>query len=337
MHPASVLALAAAFAAATPGAAGAGDDRPVRSLLESRQHKVVLQEWDTSCGAAALATLLRFQLGDPVTERTVALGILRGTDPDRVRGRGGFSLLDLKRFAESRGFAADGYAGLSTGQLLRLAPAIVPIESLAGDHFVVFRGVVRGQAVLADPAFGNRTLPFAAFESLWKARLGFVVKPKARGKDANRLFATRRDLLRVEDDAARVTMDEPLPKALTDAQLARTFASDTATNSSPSTLAASPPQAVNASQRAPIPDSPGSPAAGASPSAAPVASVASSPTIASATSPQITSPISAPTITGSIATPTIASPISVPTIPAPSVTLPSTGIGVTLPLLRPGH
>ena len=34
---------------------------PVQSLLEYRQRNVVIQKWDLSCGAAALATLLRYQ------------------------------------------------------------------------------------------------------------------------------------------------------------------------------------------------------------------------------------------------------------------------------------
>ena len=49
---------------------------PVRSLLELRQDKIVMQEWDLSCGAAALTTLLRYQHGDTVTEKEVALGLI---------------------------------------------------------------------------------------------------------------------------------------------------------------------------------------------------------------------------------------------------------------------
>ncbi|UCF74854.1 MAG: peptidase C39, partial [Betaproteobacteria bacterium] len=41
-------------------AALAGDKtRPVRSLIEQRQRNVVLQQWELSCAAAALATILR--------------------------------------------------------------------------------------------------------------------------------------------------------------------------------------------------------------------------------------------------------------------------------------
>src|SRR5437762_9386979 len=107
MQAGRALHLAAALVfTAGAGAALSFNERPVRSMLEARHQNVVIQEWDSSCGAAALATLLRYQLGDPVTERTVAVGMLRGIDPDRVRGRGGFSLLDMKRYAERRGFAA---------------------------------------------------------------------------------------------------------------------------------------------------------------------------------------------------------------------------------------
>jgi uncharacterized protein len=63
---------------------------PVRSLLEVRQEKVVVQQWDSSCGAAALATVLTHQLGQVVTEREAALGMLRHVEPERVRSRGGF-------------------------------------------------------------------------------------------------------------------------------------------------------------------------------------------------------------------------------------------------------
>jgi hypothetical protein len=48
-----------------PGLAFAG---PVRSLQEVRQDGVIIQKWDTSCGAAALATVLTYSLQYPVTE-----------------------------------------------------------------------------------------------------------------------------------------------------------------------------------------------------------------------------------------------------------------------------
>src|ERR671914_1792831 len=91
--------------------------QPVRSLLEIRRGNVIVQQWDISCGAAALATILTYQYGDQVSEKRIAEAMLRRTDPLRVKHRGGFSLLDLKRYAEMRGFQADGYTGVSLADL----------------------------------------------------------------------------------------------------------------------------------------------------------------------------------------------------------------------------
>ena len=102
----AVLHIASAFAADPIR-------NPVRSLLEIRQEGVIVQKWETSCAAAALATVLTFSQNDPVSEKAVAQGMLRSTDPIKVKVRGGFSLLDMKRFVETRGFKGAAYKGLS--------------------------------------------------------------------------------------------------------------------------------------------------------------------------------------------------------------------------------
>jgi uncharacterized protein len=140
-----------------------------------RRDGVIIQEWDTSCGAAALATVLTYSLGDPVSEKAAAQGMLRRTDPLKVRVRGGFSLLDMKRYAESRGFAAAGYRGLSAEELFTMRMPIVPIEEYGNAHFVVVRGTRDGQVDLADPAFGNRALSVARFKRIWREGIGFIV------------------------------------------------------------------------------------------------------------------------------------------------------------------
>jgi len=147
----------------------------VRSLLEIRHEGVVIQQWDTSCGAAALATVLSHTYNDPVSEKSAAQGMLRRTDPLRVRVRGGFSLLDMKRFAESRGYAATGYRNLSLEELLAMRSPIVPIDEYGDPHFVVVRGRRDGKVELADPAFGNRSMSVERFTSVWKEGIGFVV------------------------------------------------------------------------------------------------------------------------------------------------------------------
>jgi uncharacterized protein len=149
---------------------------PVRSLLEIRQDGVIMQKWETSCAAAALATVLTFTHGDAVSEKLVAQRMLRSTDPLRVKVRGGFSLLDMKRFVETRGFKGNGYKGLSFEELLELQSPIVPIDMHGNPHFVVLRGITeKGTVHLADPAFGNHTVSVADFQSMWREGMAFEV------------------------------------------------------------------------------------------------------------------------------------------------------------------
>ena len=172
-----VFSTAALIALATSGSAHAD---PVLSLRELRRAGVVVQEWDTSCGAAAVATVLTYAYADPVSEKAAAQAMLGRTDPLRVKLRGGFSLLDMKRFVESRGYAATGYRGLSLGSLASMTPAIVPIDEYGNPHFVVVRAVRAGELDIADPAFGNRRMPVEQFLRVWKDGIGFAItRPKS--------------------------------------------------------------------------------------------------------------------------------------------------------------
>jgi uncharacterized protein len=176
-----VLTIALASIWGTPAVAADAPEprgmKTVRSLQEIRRDRVIRQRWDLSCGAAALSTLLTFDVGDRVSEADIVMNILRRSDPVRIRARQGFSLLDLKRFAVSRGHVADGYGRLAMADLVRLSPAIVPTLIGGYNHFVVLRGVHDGHVLLADPAFGNRTMTVERFEALWPRRIAFVVKP----------------------------------------------------------------------------------------------------------------------------------------------------------------
>jgi predicted double-glycine peptidase len=140
-----------------------------------REQYVVIQKWDTSCGAAALATVLNFEYGDPISERDITAVMLKETGIPKVKYRGGFSLLDLKRYANGRGYAADGYADMTMADLPDYLPLIVPIEVRGFPHFVVVRGFVGDRIALADPAWGNRTMPVAEFDQAWTLKIGFVV------------------------------------------------------------------------------------------------------------------------------------------------------------------
>jgi predicted double-glycine peptidase len=187
---------------AVAGAAPAGAREPVRSLLEIRQANVVVQQWDVSCGAAALATLLTYHHGEAVSEKAVAQAMLGKTDPLRVKVRGGFSLLDLKRYASARGFQAEGYTGVTLADLEKMGPAIVPVVLDRYPHFVVFRARSGDRVLLADPAFGNRSVEVEVFEKAWQ-KIAFVVERPGEHKPPSRLGPQLQDELRPSTDMVR--------------------------------------------------------------------------------------------------------------------------------------
>lgn len=155
------------------GPASIGQGREIS--VSQRWDRVVRQELDISCGAAALATILTFQHGDPIGESEVIAGLLRRTTMHQVKKRQGFSLLDLKSFAAERGYAAEGFAGMTNDDLAAVAPAIIPIVRNRMKHFVVFEGFLEKGAVLGDPARGTHSVTLGAFNQLWASREAFVI------------------------------------------------------------------------------------------------------------------------------------------------------------------
>ncbi len=177
---------------------------PVRSLEEIRHHNVVLQQWELSCAAAALATILRYQYGVPVTERSVALGLIARSEyisnPDLVRIRRGFSLLDLKRYVDGQGYEGVGLGQLEFSDLLTQAPLIVPVDLQGYPHFVVFRGATSREVLLADPAFGNVTMSIEKFMDGWIQyrdiqRVGFLVTQDGKQTPPGRLSPQAMDFV----------------------------------------------------------------------------------------------------------------------------------------------
>lgn len=153
---------------------GAAVQVPVFSLREVRFATTVRQRYDFSCGSAALATLLSFHYGMPVSEQAVFEAMLGQGDAGRIRQEG-FSLLDMKRLLEARGFQADGFRQ----PLTRLAEAGLPAIALISDngyrHFVVVKGVRDGRVLLGDPSAGTRVVTVAAFEAMWVNQLLFLI------------------------------------------------------------------------------------------------------------------------------------------------------------------
>ena len=152
--------------------------KPIRTLKDLRDEGVVRQRWDMSCGAAALSTILTYDYNDNTPEAAIVVWILHRINPVRVRARGGFSLLDLKHFAQARGYTAEGFSGMSLDDLAsQRSSVITPIHFKGFDHFVVVKGIVGDRMILADPGFGNVTMRIGRFAKIWKNGIVFIIHP----------------------------------------------------------------------------------------------------------------------------------------------------------------
>ncbi len=81
------------------------------TLKELRDQHVVKQALDYSCGAAALATLMVYYFGDPTSEQEILRLLQAGLTSEElaVKAQRGFSLLDLKKVAQVKGYQAGGF------------------------------------------------------------------------------------------------------------------------------------------------------------------------------------------------------------------------------------
>jgi predicted double-glycine peptidase len=140
----------------------------VRSMRALRYVDMVRQHTDFSCGAASLATILKYAYGRNVTEAQVIAGLFKVSDPKVVRTKG-FSLLDLKDYVETLGYRGRGYK--IKPQLLDQIriPVIVLLDIKGYKHFVVFKKAVGDEIYLGDPALGNRVMSREEFVADWNS------------------------------------------------------------------------------------------------------------------------------------------------------------------------
>lgn len=165
--------------------AGSDVRLPLTSLQQMRRAGTLLQQYDFSCGSAALATLLTYHYGHPVSEQNVLEQMYARGEQEKIR-REGFSLLDMKHYLDRLGFAADGFEQPLDKLLDARVPAIVLINEAGYHHFVVVKGLTRDRVLIGDPAKGTRALPRAQFESLWIGKLLFVIHNRMEQARFNR-------------------------------------------------------------------------------------------------------------------------------------------------------
>jgi len=151
--------------------------KAVESFKDLRLRQVVHQTEDFSCGAAALATVLHYYYGAPVTEREAIIGMFKEGDKEKIQ-QVGFSMLDMKKFADSRKYQGQGYRINSINDLKELnIPVITLIDTNRYKHFVVIRKVTDKYVFLADPSWGNRRMSLKDFEKVWNQIILAITGP----------------------------------------------------------------------------------------------------------------------------------------------------------------
>jgi predicted double-glycine peptidase len=154
---------------------------PVKSFVELRYKNMVRQSYDVSCGAAALATILDYFYDETFTEQWVMDDMATLGDRDKIEQEG-FSLLELKRYAEKLGYVSNGYRLDDVQRLAELQIPVIGLVNARGyNHFVVIKGVVEDKVYLADPAFGNSTRPVDGFDREWNGIILVVLHPTKAG------------------------------------------------------------------------------------------------------------------------------------------------------------
>lgn len=149
----------------------------ITPLSEFKYNNIVRQQYDYSCGSAALTTLLDFYLGRNFQERQVMEGLLQFGDSEKIIERRGFSLLDMKKLVTALGHPSGGFRATKEDLVKLDHPAIAPIEYAGFKHFVVVRAVKNGHVFIADPSLGNISFTLNRFLEVWDRNVLFIVFP----------------------------------------------------------------------------------------------------------------------------------------------------------------
>lgn len=183
-----IAMMSAAFAGAGNASdlqitAGGADPRiKVVSMAERKYSTVVRQQYDFSCGSAALATLLTHHYNRPTTETEAFRAMWEVGDKERIRELG-FSLLEMKRYLESTGLRADGFS-LSLERIEEIGvPGIALIDVRGYKHFVVIKGITKEVVLVGDPSAGVTSVPRHVFEDRWDGTILFIRSQVLVGKE----------------------------------------------------------------------------------------------------------------------------------------------------------
>jgi predicted double-glycine peptidase len=188
----------------------------VWSYKEIKERLIVMQKYDYSCGAAVLATIIKYYWGDDHVSETTFLDLLPRLKlsekelKDRIEN--GLTLTDLRNLARLAGYqgtmAKVTFQELADGKV----PVIVGVTVRKHDHFVVVRGADDQFVYLADPIRGNVKTRISAFLEQWQKNAILVIaKPNTPVKKFNRLGIREDEYYRGGVNRQKVRQDNMKP------------------------------------------------------------------------------------------------------------------------------
>lgn len=183
------------------------------SWRELQRRNVVIQQFDYSCGPAAVATILRYYWEDNVTEKQILETLVKILTPAEIKEdmKKGTSITDLRRASVAMGYLSS--IGTMTFEQLTQSkiPVVVPVKVNKFDHFVVFRGMVDGRVYLADPVHGNVRPTVAEFCQQWnKNAVLAVIKKGQKPRDYSPLSIRLDEVMLGE--TTKQWLDKELPR-----------------------------------------------------------------------------------------------------------------------------
>ncbi|KGQ63792.1 hypothetical protein IO43_07265 [Gallibacterium anatis 7990] len=138
--------------------------REIISYNEFKNFNVIRQTKNNSCGAAALATMLKYKFHISEITEDIILSKMKNQNKEA-------SFFDLVQISKTFNINAIGLS-LTLKELLNIKKPVIAYvnNNLNNDHFIIINGIVNKEILISDPAIGNYSLKADDFEKIWLLR-----------------------------------------------------------------------------------------------------------------------------------------------------------------------
>nr|WP_262348856.1 C39 family peptidase [Avibacterium paragallinarum] len=140
--------------------------KEISSYNELKNFNVIRQTKTNSCGAAALATMLKYKFHLSEINEDVILSKMKNKNEEA-------SFFELAKISKTFNINAIGIS-LTLKELLNIKQPVIAYvnNNLNNDHFVIINGIINKELLISDPAVGNYSLRASDFEKIWILREG---------------------------------------------------------------------------------------------------------------------------------------------------------------------